>query len=152
MNNKPSNLWSIERLEKMTPTDRGYLFVNAQQANNPEGEALVLLIQQSGLTLADGNGMTREHPIVVGMDAIINSDADREACRQAVEEGLPALAGVDPLLAAEFPADYGKHNQTTDWAGYLVAEVMRSMGFKQLQKKGKLPEGCVAQTAEMWGP
>lgn len=142
--------WTIERLEKMTPTGRGQLYMNALNAASTEGEALALLIRQSGLSLMDGKGMTREDPIVHGMDKIINSDAGRAACKKAVEDGHPALAGADPLLAAEFPADYGKHNQTTDWAGHLVADAMRAMGYTKQDKQGKMPGGCVARTGEMW--
>lgn len=144
------NEWTIERLEKMSPSGRGQLYINALNAGSTEGEALAQLIRQSGLPLTDGKGMTREHPVVRGMDEIINSDAGRAACRKAVEDGHPALAGADPMLAAEFPADYGKHNQTTDWAGHLVADAMRAMGYTQQDKKGKMPDGCVAKTGELW--
>ncbi len=142
--------WTKESIEALSPHDRANLYANALNAASTEGEALALLIRQSGLSLTDGTGMTREHPIVRGMDEIINSDAGRVACRKAVEDGHPALSGVDPMLAEEFPADYGKHNQTTDWAGHLVADVMRAMGYKKQNKPGKMPEGCVARTGEMW--
>jgi len=144
------NEWTIERLEKMTPTARGDLYANAVRLASEEGIALALLIRQSGLSLIDSEGITGEHPIVRRMDEIINSDEGRAACKKAVEDGFPALAGADPMLAEEFPADYGKHNETTVWAGYLVADAMRGMGFTQQGKQGKMPDGCVARTGEMW--
>lgn len=142
--------WTLEKIAALTPSKRAQLYDNACNSGTPEGAALAQLIQESGLTLVDGSGITRDHPIVRGMEEIINSDEGRAACKAAVADGLPALAGVDPMLADAFPADYGKHNQTTDWAGHLVADAMRSMGFTKLEKQGRMPDGCVAQSAELW--
>lgn len=142
--------WTKERVEALSPNDRAKVYANALKAGNSEGDALAELIRNSGLSLMDGSGITRDHPLVMGMDAIINSEEGKAACVKAVEDDWPALAGVDPMLAEEFPTDYGKHNQTTDWAGHLVADLMRDLGYKKLEKQGKTPEGCVAKTGELW--
>lgn len=142
--------WTTEKIEDLSPKDRANLYANALKAGNDEGDALVELIRSSRLSLIDGSGITRDHPLVMGMEAIINTTEGKAACIKAVEDGWPALAGVDPTLAEEFPADYGKHNQTTDWAGHLVANAMRAMGYKKLEKQGKTPEGSVAKTGELW--
>jgi len=142
--------WTEEGIEALPPQDRAILYANALKAGNDEGDALAELIRNSGSSLTDGSGITRDHPLVLGMESIINSAEGKAACIKAVEDGWPALAGVDPMLAEEFPADYGKHNQTTDWAGYLVADLMRQMGYKKLEKQGKTPESCVAKTGAIW--
>ena len=142
--------WTFERIEALSPNDRATVFANALKADSDKGDELVTLIRNSGLPLCDGTGITREHPLVWGMEKIVNSDEARSACRKAVENGFPALAGVDPMLAEAFPGDYGKHNQTTLWVGHLVAEIMRDMGFRELNKQGKMPDGCVARTGMMW--
>ena len=142
--------WTVEGKEALSPQDRANLYANALKAGNDEGDALAELIRISGLSLMDGSGITRDHPLVLGMEAIINSPEGKAACIKAVEDGWPALAGVDPMLAEEFPADYGKHSQTTGWAGHLVADAMRAMGYKMLGKEGKTPDGCVARSGELW--
>ena len=142
--------WTNESIEALSKQERANLYANALKAGNDEGDELAELIRKSGLSFTDGSGITRDHLLVWKMEAIINSPEGKAACVKAIEDGWPALAGVDPMLAEEFPADYGKHNQTTDWAGHLVANMMRKMGYKKFDKQGKTPEGCVAKTGELW--
>ncbi len=80
---------------------------------------------------------------------LLLSVADR-ACIKTVEEGWPANTGVDSYLAEKFGMDYGKHNMTTNLAGHLVAEVMRSLGYRMIGKMGPTPKGCVARSGELW--
>lgn len=69
---------------------------------------------------------------------------------KCTNEGLPAIAGVDPLLAERFGPDYGKHNMTTHWAGRFVAEVMAELGYKHAGRVARTPENCVARSGEMY--
>lgn len=142
--------WTTERLEKLSSKERAQLYTNALNAGTSDGEDLAELIRQSGLSLVGRGGITRDHPLIMRMDDIITSDEGQEACIMAVKDGHPALAGVDPMLAQEFPTDYGKHNQTTDWAGHLVADLMRELGYYKADKPKAMPKGCVAKTGEMW--
>lgn len=54
------------------------------------------------------------------------------------------------MLAKAFTVDYGKHNMTTNTAGHLVAELMRRLGYKMMNKVGPTPKGCVAMSGELW--
>ena len=78
--------------------------------------------------------LKRDHPLCVGMREVIRSDEGRAACIQATDDGWPAMAGVDPLLAGKFGADYGKRNMSTHWAGRFVSEVMSEAGYRQVGK------------------
>jgi hypothetical protein len=60
------------------------------------------------------------------------------------------MEGVDPILALRLGVDYGPHNQGTMEAGYWVAEMMHSKGYKNSGKKGALSPSCVAKTAEIF--
>ena len=72
------------------------------------------------------------------------------ACTKAAAKGLPALAGADPFLAEAFTVDYGAHNQTTNWAGRLVADLMRRLGYEKAGAEAAMPEGCIAKSGELW--
>ena len=102
------------------------------------------MIVAAGLT-TDSGGLTRDHPIIQRLEDVCRSDEGRAAARSASDEGLPAMAGVDPLLVRELGADYGTFD-TTSWAGGFVAEEMEAQGYRQTRKK-PMPAGCVAKTA-----
>ena len=84
------------------------------------------------------------------MHEIVFSKEGRAAAVSATEEGLPALAGVDPLIARALTVDYGKHNMTTATAGEIVAHLMRHLGYREAGRSGKMPAGCVAQSGMLW--
>ena len=90
-----------------------------------------------------------DDPITVKMQAVVTSKEGREAALTATRNGLPAMAGVDPLLQVALGSDYGAHNMATTTAGGLVGELMRSLGHKKGGQKS-LPSNCVAKTAAMW--
>jgi hypothetical protein len=68
----------------------------------------------------------------------------------ATESGLPAIDGVDRRLSEELGVDYGGHNMATNTAGVLVAECMQRLGYRKTGRKGKLTEGSVAKTGEIF--
>ena len=125
------------------------MYENAKSHGSPEGDALVELIERGGLSGPDMSGIDMDDPLVFRIHEIINSDEGREAVVQAASENLPALAGVDPLIAGKLNSDYGKHNQTTHTAGAIVAILMREMGYREAGRS-KLPDGCVAKSGQVW--
>ena len=98
-----------------------------------------------------GACLTMDDPITLRMEQIINSPQGRQAAMAAAAAGLPAMAGIDPLLSTALGADYGKHNFATATAGDLVAKLMRSLGYTEAGSRS-LPTHCVAKTAMMWKP
>lgn len=91
-----------------------------------------------------------DDPLVKAMREKVESPEVRAACIEAAAKSLPALAGADPFLAKAFTVDYGAHNQTTNWAGRLVAALMRSSGYEKAGKEAAMPEGCIARSGELW--
>ncbi|MCH6206346.1 hypothetical protein L3V16_21210 [Brucella ciceri] len=135
-------------IQKMTPEARSQLWMNAQNRLAAGGAEVIELIKKSGLPLRSG-GMTLSDPVYLRMEEIIWSAEARPLLIEATERGLPALAGVEPLIVADLGTRYTPHDQGTVSAGSLVAEVIKFLGYKEI-KKGDMPEGSVAKTAAVW--
>lgn len=129
----------------MSPAQRRALYDNAKRIGTPEGVALVDLMLENSLLVTASGGLPRDHPIIQEIEEVCRSPEARAAAKSASDAGLPALAGVDPLLRAALGADYGSFD-TTSWAGGFVAEEMESQGYRQTGKRS-MPAGCVAKTA-----
>jgi hypothetical protein len=119
-------------------------------------------VDSKGARVAAGNYFTRaaiyrrvqptltlDDPITLKMKQIIHSPEGQAAAVAAANAGLPAMAGIDPMLSAALGTDYGKHNLATATAGDFVANLMRSFGFKESGRRS-LPSHCVARTAVFW--
>jgi hypothetical protein len=83
------------------------------------------------------------------MREVIYSNGGRAAALAATKAGLPAMAGIDPMLQEALGSDYGPHNMGTHTAGGIVGELMQSLGYKNVGQK-PLPDHCVAKTAAVW--
>lgn len=139
----------LEALQAMSPEQRAQLYENAKRMRD-DGQAVMDLIDGSRLPLRSG-GMTLSDPAYLAMEEIIRSPAGQRRLREAVEQGLPALAGVEPMIREALGERYHPHDLGTASAGAIVAEVMRHMGFTEFGT-GKMPEGSVAKTAKRWVP
>jgi hypothetical protein len=98
-----------------------------------------------------GGGRSEDHPLYIDMQEVIWSAEGKAAAISAANDGLPAMAGIDPLLQKKMGRRYGTDHQGTVNAGSIVAELMRYLGYEK-HPDGQLAEGCVAQTAAMWKP
>ena len=83
------------------------------------------------------------------MEEIIWSPEGKRRIVEANEAGLPALAGVEPLIVADLGDRYHPHDLGTADAGSIVGEVMRHLGY-ELAGHAKMPVGSVAKTAAIW--
>ena len=142
--------WTTERIRALAPESRAKLYTNARSIGTPEGDAVAKLIEDAGLPFSEEACVGLDDPVVVKMGEIIFSADGRAAAVKATSEDLPALAGVDPLIAEALGVDYGKHNMTTHTAGALVADLMRHMGYVELGRSAKTPPGCVAKSGQVW--
>ncbi len=138
--------WTVERLSALPVAKRHQLYKNAKSQSGPEAQKLIALLESSGLPLSDNTPVRGDDPLVIRMREIINSQIGLEKMLRAIEEGWPPLSGVDPLISATLGVDYGKHNETTIWAGQLVWERMSGLGYKKTSQRS-MPEGCVARSA-----
>ena len=137
--------WTLEKLRALNLTQREALFDNARAKDSPEARTIISLLVDNDLLVRKGGGLAREHPTIQLMEEVIRSDEGRSQAKRAADEGLPAMAGIDPLLQAALGAAYGQHD-TTSWAGTLTAEIMAEAGYVQT-RKAPLPLDCVAKTA-----
>ena len=136
--------WDLARLAALSPDDRWNLYRNAMAKGTPEAQALMATIDRSGLALSKGGGLPAEHPTIRAIREVAMSPEGVRAGIVAIETGLPAMAGVDPLLQARVPG-YSLPD-THSWAGTYVAEAMEAAGFRRTSP-GPLPSTCSAKTA-----
>ncbi len=141
--------WTKERLDKLSREERASLYQNALNTGGTAGEELAKLIETSGLPYINPTCPSDNSPTTRTIDDMIATEEVRQAIFQAAEQGLPALAGFDPLLQKVLGSDYGKHNMTTATAGDRVAQLMRSRGYREAGIR-PLPKGCVARSAMLW--
>lgn len=78
----------------------------------------------------------------------LGREGKKAAC-EATEAGLPALAGIEPLIVADLGDRYHPHNDGTKSAGGIVGELMRFLGC-ELAGHADMPSGSVAKTAALW--
>lgn len=145
------NQWTHQKLAAMSVHDRAELYRNAcRLGHTPQGATLKKMLEEAGLPFSEAGCLSADDPIYLKMRELIESPEGRAAGVAAVKVGLPAMAGVDPLLQVLLGSDYGSHNMGTQTAGSIVAEVMRSLGYKKTGE-ATLPSNCVAKTAATWG-
>jgi hypothetical protein len=137
--------WTVEKLRALSLKQRETLFENARSQNSADAKHVIDLLVQNDLLTREGGGLPREHPTIQQMEEVIRSGKGRAAAIEAADQGLAAMAGIDPLLQAALGAKYGQHD-TTSWAGTLTAEIMAEAGYVQAGKK-PLPPTCSAKTA-----
>lgn len=132
----------------MTPEARANLYENARKRLAEGGQEIIDLIDASGLPLRSG-GMRLSDPVYLEMEEVIWSPTGRAAALAATEQGLPALAGVDPILQEALGSRYRPQDMGTVSAGSIIGELMRHLGFVAAGV-AKMPAGCVAKTAMRW--
>jgi hypothetical protein len=142
--------WTMEELKALTPRQRHHLFNNARSANSPEAKELVMLLENAGLPYSEGACLAMDDPITLKIGDLLNSEEGTKALIAATEAGLPAMAGIDRMLSQTLGVDYGGHNMSIATAGSLVAKRMRQLGYRNSEKKGRLPDVSVAKTAEIF--
>ena len=77
-------------------------------------------------------------------DVIWSKDAESRMLDAAMVS-RPPLEAIDALLVDAVGGNYGKHNGTTNLAGYLVARRMRELGWEKA-KQVSFRLGTVAQS------
>jgi hypothetical protein len=137
--------WTKAKIEALSPQKRETLFDTARAQGTGEAQQIIDLMMEHNLLVRVGGGLPRDHPTIQTIEEIIRSDEGRKAGKEASDQGLPAMAGVDNMLSAELGSKYGDHD-TTSWAGTFMADVMADAGYVQTKKK-PMPAGCVAKTA-----
>ena len=139
---------TIEQLKAMSPERRAIMYENSRKRRHQGGQEVIDMIDASGLPLRSG-GITFSDPVHLRMEEIIWSTEGKKRLIQATEAGLPALAGVEPMIVADLGARYHPHDLGTADAGAIVGQVMRYLDY-ELDGRADMPEGSVAKTAAKW--
>ena len=93
----------------------------------------------------------KSQPIYKVMEQVVNSADGIKRAVRATNDGQPALAGVDPLLRQELGSEYIRANDSIWWAGFVVGQIMRDMGYVEAGT-GKCPPDCFAHQGVIWRP
>lgn len=146
---EPMKTWTLDEIAALPQDRRAAMYQNALRKGGPEGEALAKLIEASGLSYRNPTCPDENHPITRRINEVVFSEEGKQAAVAAAANGLPAMAGVDPLLRLALGPDYGKHNLTTAIAGDRVAYLMRDLGYREAGQRA-LPKGCTARTGMLF--
>jgi hypothetical protein len=141
--------YTAQKIAEMTLLQRKALYENCLRKGGEEAAAIVALIESTGLPYTKEETVKDGDLIFRAMELVINSKDGEAAMLSMVNRGIPPLAGVDPLIAAELGAKYGKHNESTIQAGFLVARRMEALGLRKGTQR-TLPRGCVALSGTMF--
>lgn len=141
---------SIDDVKTWSLTKRRQVYQNAKTKASPEAAALIAVIEAAGLPPRT-NGLTADDPVTLTMVNIICSPRGRAAAVAAAERGVPAICGVDRMLARELGDRYSKDDLGTATAGSIVALVMREEGFLKGPEK-PCEAGCISKTGATWLP
>jgi hypothetical protein len=138
--------WTNEKICSLSQEERHELWNNAKRLGAVD---IVRMIEACGLPYTDPRGLKLDSPTGRKMAKIVNSPEGVAAAIESTNQGLPALAGIDPMLKASLGDNYEKTYEATIQAGYLVALMMRKKGYDQTGRQGRL-HGCVAKTGEVY--
>jgi hypothetical protein len=147
----PGNI-TFEALKKKTPKERFKIAENTKYSklfSVDEKQKYLEIIHVSGPVDGRTAG-SADDPFHLEMEEIINSTVGRKACVDATAQGMPALAGVEPMIIAHFGDEYAQTHLSTMTAGSLVGQLMRELGYDIVGRK-PMPADAVAKTAAVWG-
>jgi len=143
--------WTLEKLEALTPKSRFALLENVKNSRayaQDDLDRLVAAVLEAG-PIIDQTAMKSDNPMLHRMHEIINSPTGKSACISATEKGLPALAGIEPVIVLELGDQYRSTYMATVEAGGFVGRLMRDLNYERIGQKA-MPENSVAKTASVW--
>ena len=141
--------WTRTSLASRTAQERYAIWKKARMLRTADGNQLAREIERLGLPYAEPGHLPEADPLRETMKAIIASPEAKSACVEATLDGLPAIAGVDPLLHEALGPTYRRSDEAIATAGALVAELMTSLGYKEAGVKD-LPHRYVARRGVFW--
>ena len=136
--------WTRSKLAARSPEERYAIWKRARGLRTADGNQLAREIELLGLPAEPGL-LAEDDPMRARMAEIVASPEGRSACIEATLDGLPAIAGVDPLLHEAFGAAYRKSDEAMATAASLVAQLMAGLGYGPAGRKA-LPSRYVARS------
>lgn len=141
--------WTRSSLAARTPEERYAIWKRARGLRTADGNQLAREIELLGLPYAEPGRLNDDDPMRARMAEIVTSAEGRSACIEATLDGLPAIAGVDPLLHEAFGSAYRLSDEAIATAATLVAELMAAQGYVEAGRKS-LPNRYVARSGVFW--
>ena len=141
--------WTRASLAARSPAERHAIWKRAKMLRTADGNQLAREIERLGLPYEEPDRLADDHPMHAAMVEIISGPAGRLACVEATLDGLPAIAGVDPLLHDALGRDYRQSDEAVATAQALVAQVMEAQGYVPAGSKA-LPSRYIARTGVFW--
>jgi hypothetical protein len=141
--------WTREKLRERTQNERHAVWKRARALHSAEGNHLARAIERLGLPYAEPEPLTAEDALMDRMRAVMAEPAARSAAIEATLDGLPAMAGIDPLLHDRLGPDYRLNPAAVPSAQSLTADLMAGLGYVEAGRKD-LPRRCVARTGVYW--
>jgi hypothetical protein len=141
--------WTREKLRERSQTERHQVWKRARALHSAEGNHLARAIERLGLPYAEPEPLGDDDPLFARMKEVFDSPAARSAAIEATLDGLPAMAGLDPLLHDRLGEDYRLNPAAVPSAQAMVATLMAGLGYVEAGRK-ELPKRCVARTGVFW--
>jgi len=141
--------WTRTSLAARTAEERYAIWKRARLLRTADGNQLAREIERLGLPYAEPGQLAESDPLRKTIANIIASPEARSACIEATLDGLPAIAGVDPMLHEALGPTYRQSDEAIATAGALVAQLMGSLGYVEAGSKD-LPNRYVARRGVFW--
>jgi len=141
--------WTRASLASRTAQERYAIWKKARMLRTADGNQLAREIERLGLPYAEPGLLGEDDPLRVSMATLVASPEARAACIEATLDGLPAIAGVDPILHEALGPTYRRSDEAIATAAVLVAELMTSLGYVEAGSKD-LPNRYVARRGVFW--
>jgi hypothetical protein len=141
--------WTRSSLAARTPAERHAIWKRARLLRTADGNQLAREIERLGLPYEEPDRLAEDDPMRAAMAQIVTSPEGRSACVEATLDGLPAIAGIDPLLHDALGRDYRQSDEAVATAHALVAQVMGEQGYAPAGNK-TLPSRYIARSGVFW--
>ena len=141
--------WTRSKLAARTAQERYAIWKRARTLKTADGNQLAREIERLGLPYAEPGLLAQDDPLREAMANMMATKEARSACVEATLDGLPAIAGVDPMLHEALGPTYRQSDEAIATAGALVAELMGSLGYVEAGSKD-LPNRYVARRGVFW--
>jgi len=90
--------WTREKLRARGQSERHAVWRRARALHSAEGNHLARAIERLGLPYSEPAPLAADTGLMIAMREVMASPAARSAALEATLDGLPAMAGIDPLL------------------------------------------------------
>lgn len=145
--------WTRADLAALSAKEFSELWMNARRSAAGTGPfaaraaELVALMAETGRSPTVGEKVRLDDPIGVAIRDLVHSGEGTDLMIRATEAGLPALAGLEPMIRTRLGPLYAAANEATIQAGYLVTGRMEALGYVKSDLSAAMPAGSVAKTA-----